>query len=454
MLLLVLGQVACGKKVGTNIPFTAQFSFSNNECTAPCKIIFTNESTGASTYFWDFGNGNKSTLEEPGEVEFVNPGQYQVSLEVRNENWEKQTITKQITIAGNSLDQDFITGMDLSYQPLMDESSIVFKDESENPINNFYQYVADNGVNLVRVRLFHSPDPNTKVVSKGSLNHVLDICQKVKETGNKILLDFHYSDTWADPGKQFVPSAWDGLPIGQVKDSVYAYTKFVLERMYAQNTLPEMIQIGNEINSGMLWDYGKVWGDFDDNWENLAALINAAKQAIEEIESESGKDIQTMIHRAGINDAHWFFDKLFEAEVDFDIIGLSYYSWWHGKDITEIENALQNLATKYNKPIVIAETMYPFTLEWNDLTNNVFGDASNLIDGFDASPEGQKAFYEKLILILKNLPNDLGRGFIYWAPDYVAFNGNQSPDGSAFENLCTFDFDNIALPVMAVFRDN
>jgi arabinogalactan endo-1,4-beta-galactosidase len=445
---------SCNKEGNTDLQLLAQFSVSNNNCVAPCKVSFTNESEGASTYFWDFGNGKKSTLENPAEVEYTSEGQYEVTLEVRDKDWEKQVITKQITIAGNTPELDFITGMDLSYQPLMDENSIVFKDESGTPISNFYQYAHDNGVNLVRVRLFHTPDPSDKVVSKGRLQNVLDICRKVKETGNNILLDFHYSDTWADPGSQHIPSAWLGKPFGELKDSVYAYTKFVLEQMQQQNTLPEIIQIGNEINSGMLWDQGKVWGDFDDNWENLVALINASKQAIEEIETESGKDIQTMIHRAGINDAQWFYDKLFGAGADFDIIGLSYYSWWHGKDIVEIENSLQSIANLYNKPIVIAETMYPFTLQWNDWTDNVFGDAANLVEGYDATPEGQKAFYENLVQILKNLPNNLGKGFIYWAPDYVAFDGNQSNEGSAFENLCTFDFDNKALPVMAVFRNN
>lgn len=429
----------------------AKFRVEGNGCAAPCEVRFFNESSNAATYEWDFGNGQKSTEENPVII-FEEAGEYSVTLKATNANGNFQTASQGVNIEAEAVDLGFITGMDLSYQSFLDDHQTQFLDESGNVINDFFQYVKNNGVNLVRLRLFHSPLFTDQVVYSSRLSEVLDLCQRVKASGNNILLDFHYSDTWADPGKQFVPAAWDGKPFVEVRDSVYAYTKYVLEKLHAQNTLPEIIQIGNEINSGMLWDYGRVWDQFDNNWGSLVALFDAANQAISEIENTSGKHIQTMIHFAGINNATYFFDKLVEHNVTFDLIGLSFYTWWHGKDLTEIENSLQTIAQKYNKPILIVETSYPFTLEWNDWTDNVFGSSDHLASGYPATPQGQKAFFENLVNILKSLPNDTGKGFVWWAPDYVAFNGNQSTEGSAFENLCTFDFDNKALPVMEVFR--
>lgn len=430
----------------------AQFSYTSDNCDVPCEIQFTNESINAQSFHWTFGDGAESQEENPVHI-YQALGNFEVTLQVNNEDGEK-SVSNTIVVGLENPELDFITGMDLSYQSFLANYPVDFKQEDGSPVNDVFQYVKDNGVNLVRLRLFHKPDNGDEVVYNSRLSEVLKLAQRVKSSGNNFLLDIHYSDTWADPNNQTVPAAWQGKPFEEVKDSVYAYTKFVLEQLQQQNTLPEIIQIGNEINSGMLWDYGKVWNEFDDNWGNLVALINSAQQAIGEIAQDAGKEIQTMIHIAGITDAHYFFDELIANGATFDIIGLSYYPWWHGNDLNAIEASLQNISIKYNKSIVIAETMYPFTLDWNDWTNNVMGSEDQLVDGFAASPQGQKEFYEALTTILKNLPNGTGKGFIWWAPDYVAFNGNQSNDGSAFENLCTFDFENKALPVMGVFREN
>ncbi len=454
ILFLLFSSGACDQQENPTDTFVfAKFRVEGDGCVAPCQVQFFNESTNATSFEWDFGNGTNSTIENP-LITFLEHGEFMVSLTASNSNGNAKTATQLITIDNDVTDLDFITGMDLSYQPFLDNYQTQFRDENGQLINDFWGYVKENGVNLVRLRLFHTPDNSDEVVNSSRLQDILTLCEKVKATGNNILLDFHYSDTWADPGKQFVPAAWEGKSFEEIRDSVYAYTKFVLGQLHAQNTLPEIVQIGNEINSGMLWNYGKVWGQFDHNWGNLVSLIDAAKQAITEIESTSGKNIQKMIHIAGINDATYFFDKLVDQGATFDLIGLSFYPWWHGQDLTEIENSLNTISEKYNKPILIAETSYPFTLEWNDWTNNVLGSEENLVDGYPASPEGQKAFYEHLANMLKNLPNNSGKGFIWWAPDYVAFNGNQSSEGSAFENLCTFDFAHKALPVMEVFRNN
>ncbi len=430
-------------------PITVDFTINNNNCVAPCTISFTNSSENAFTNSWNFGDNTNSGEENPEHV-YQFPGEYTATLTARNEEGDEASVSKQVTI---EQEFEFITGMDLSYQSFLEPFNVKYYQENGDVIDNLFQYVQDNGVNLIRIRLFHTPDENNPVIVGSSLANVMDLCKKIKTSNNKILLDIHYSDTWADPGHQTLPVAWQGISFENLQDSVYQYTKSILEQLHAQNTLPEMVQIGNETNSGFLWDHGKVWNEFANNWGNLAKLLNSANQAILEVESQAEENIQTLIHFAGVVNAKGFFEKLGEHFTDFDIIGLSHYHLYHSKDLQEVQSALNDLAITSNKPILITETSYPWTLQWNDWTHNVVGLEDQLINGYLANPEDQKAFYEKMVEILKNIPNDKGIGFVWWAPDMVAFNGPQSNEGSSRENLTTFDFDNKVLPVMDVFRD-
>ena len=351
-------------------------------------------------------------------------------------------------------DSTFFTGMDLSYQPFLENYDFDYKDENGVVIDNLLQWVKDNGVNLIRVRLFHTPDPSNLIHSASSLEEVIILCKKIKATGNNIFLDIHYSDKWADPGQQTVPAAWEGLSNEILQDSVYNYTKYVLSSMKNQDVLPEIVQIGNETNSGFLWDQGKLWIGDDDNWPAYTILVKSAMDAVAEVETENSVDIKTMIHVAGAKNADYFFQKLEEYQVSWDIIGLSHYHNWHTQDLDALQQGLNELAAKYKKPIMIVETRYPFTLGWNDWTHNSVGIEDQLIQGFPATPEGQKAYFDNFVKILKNVPNKNGVGFIWWAPDMVAFDGPESTNGSSMENLSTWDFENRALPVFEVFKQN
>ncbi|MCB0845472.1 MAG: glycosyl hydrolase 53 family protein [Bacteroidetes bacterium] len=352
------------------------------------------------------------------------------------------------------LQLDFITGMDLSYQPLMEALDVPYYDQNADKITDMVDFVQANGVNLVRLRLFHSPDLNDSILGFSNLERVLAYGERIVQSGNKILLDIHYSDTWADPGTQKLPAAWSGLSFQQVNDSVYQYTLRILQAFQQKNALPYMVQIGNETNSGFLWDHGRVWGAFESNWPNYAALIKSGINAVEKIETESGKEIYTMLHVAGVVNQNTFFQRIDQEGVEYDLIGLSHYHLHHTRDLNQLQSALNQLADAYQKPIIIVETNYPWTLDWNDWTHNGVGEQGQLITGYPASPEGQKAYTEKLIEILEAVPDNLGAGFVWWAPDLVAYDGEESTNGSAFENLTVFDFDNRALPVMDVFRDH
>jgi len=266
-----------------------------------------------------------------------------------------------------------------------------------------------------------------------------------------LLLDIHYSDTWADPANQTLPQAWQGLSFELLKDTVYQYTKKVISTLKNQNTLPAIIQIGNETNAGFLWNQGRVGGNYDDNWPRYADLVEEAIRGINEID-ENDK-IQVMFHVSGHEIAYWFFNHLNAQDVDYDIIGISYYSIWHGTELNLLQSRLNNLALSFGKKILIAETAYPWTLEWNDWTNNIYGLDEQLISGYPATPDGQKEYLLKLNEIIRNIPNNKGAGWCWWAPDWVAYKGSEATDGSVWENCTWFDFDIEALPIINALND-
>ncbi len=341
-------------------------------------------------------------------------------------------------------DSTYYSGMDLSFQPEIEEAQTAYYDDNGDQIQ-LLPYFKSKGVNLVRLRLWHTP-----ANGHSGLTEVLNYAKRISEQGMKLLLDMHYSDTWADPAHQTIPAAWDGLTFDQINDSVYAYTKQVVQKLAGQGTLPAIIQIGNETNAGFLWDFGKVGGTFNNNWSGYATLVNSAIQAIKE--NPDTAKVKIMLQFSGFNGAEWFFDNVQAKNIDFDIIGLSYYSIWHGTDITTVQNEITSIANRYSKKIMIVETGYPWTLSWNDWTNNTYGLDNQLIPDFPATPEGQKAYLIKINQIMKNLPARKGIGFCYWAPDWVAFKGNQSETGSSWENVAIFDFDNKVLPVIEAFK--
>jgi arabinogalactan endo-1,4-beta-galactosidase len=347
----------------------------------------------------------------------------------------------------------FYTGMDLSYQSYLESYDVVYRDSEGNAIDDLFGFVKDNGVDLVRVRLFYDPDPADQVVYHSNLNKVKELCAKIASPGNKILLDFHYSDFWADPGKQITPQAWQGLGIDAVSDSVYAYTRRVLVTLNGQNTLPYMVQIGNETNPGFLWDYGSIGSNYE-NKDGFVMLVNRAQDAIDEIEAITGETIYSMVHYAGVLNADSYFTNVFEGQGRFDIIGLSHYFLWHSKDLEAVETALHDIAANQEKPLMIVETFYPWTLDWNDWTHNWVGEEGQLIPGYPATPAGQSEYFERMVEMVYQVPGGMGLGIIWWAPDLVAFDGPQSANGSFMENLTTFDFDNKGLPVFDVFRNN
>lgn len=323
-----------------------------------------------------------------------------------------------------------VSALDLSFYPEVAYEGMRFRDSNAAAID-LLDFIKSQGVNTVRLRLWHSP---TKRGS--SLAQVDSLAQILKQKGLKVWLCLHYSDTWADPGHQETPIAWQGLDYSILKDSLRAYTAKVMQRIS-----PDIVQIGNEINPGFLHPFGRI-SDNAPQFKELLAI------AIEEVRSQDST-CKVMLHYAGVNNATWFFNQM--TDIDFDIMGLSYYPLWHGKDLLEIENSLISLAQDFPHDLLIAETAYPFTLGWNDWTNNVVGwDEHLILPDYPASAQGQKDFLmhiRQLVLHQEQLI-----GFAYWGAEMVAFQGDTASNGSSWENQALFDFDNKALPAWEAFR--
>jgi beta-galactosidase len=210
----------------------------------------------------------------------------------------------------------------------------------------------EHGFNYIRLRIFDHPE-----IAKGGyspkkgfcdLAHTMQMAKRIKVAGMKFLLDFHYSDTWADPQRQNIPVAWENLDFNTLKDSVYTYTKNVMQALKDQGTVPDMVQIGNEINHGILWPVGEI-----NNLDSLATFVYEGIKAVKEV----NPDVIVMLHIAlgGQNDeARFFIDNMLKRKVPFDVIGLSYYPKWHGT-LGDLKNNMTDLAKRYKKYVMVAE---------------------------------------------------------------------------------------------------
>lgn len=337
-----------------------------------------------------------------------------------------------------------IRGVDISFLKQIEDNNGVYK---QNGVTKDALTIFKNhGVNYVRLRLWNNPPDGFS-----NLASTILLAKRVKQNGMKLLLDFHYSDSWADPSKQTKPALWNGISFTALEDSIYTYTKNILLTMKQESVLPDIVQIGNEITNGMLWNEGNVGGTFDTpaQWNNFTSLLNKGLLAVQEINS-SGASIRTMIHidRGGDSTgSKWFFDNLQKFNVQYDYIGLSFYPWWHGS-FAELNANLSMLSTRYQKEIIIAETAYPWTLGWNDNMNNIVGQSSQVLAGYPATVDGQTGFLNAIKSSLAGVPNQRGLGYFYWEPDYIS----TSVFGSSWENLALFDFTGEVLSSIHTFE--
>ena len=333
----------------------------------------------------------------------------------------------------------FINGVDLSMLKQVEESGGLFY-ENGNQIDPV-QIFKEKGINTVRIKIWHTPTLNYN-----NLESVLEIASKVSDIGLDLLLDFHYSDTWADPSHQTKPSAWEDLNFEILCDSIKQYSQYVITRLKNQNTLPKYVQIGNETDCGLLWPDGYVCGESNNDiqWNKLRNLFMHAIEGINgALDIEDTLKIISHVSSGG----NWFFNNLITQDVNIDILGISYYPMWHGT-LTDLSQNINDLGYQFQKPVLIVETAYPFTLGWNDNTHNILGLETQLLEEYEASEEGQFSFLNDLIMVVDD--NDYGLGICYWAPDWISTN----QFGSPWENQALFDFDGEMLDALSVFDNS
>lgn len=315
----------------------------------------------------------------------------------------------------------YAVGADVSFLRQAEQRGTVFKDKGQAKPG--LQIFKDHGYNWIRLRLFHTPTqlPN-------DLPYTIALAQDAKKLGFKFLLDFHYSDTWADPGKQFLPKAWEGKSHAELVQAVFEYTRDTLARFGEAGVMPDMVQPGNEVSVGMLWPDGKLPA----NWDNFAELLKAGIRGVEAVRS-AGAHPLVMVHiDKGANQkaTKYFFDRLNTYGIKFDVIGQSYYPWWHGT-IDELRENLAFMATEYQKDIVVVEAAY----NWRP------AEYRNKEAPFPETPEGQRQFLDEVNRAVRAAPHDRGKGVFWWEPAV--------PPGRNSRGM--FDTEGNALPVMTVF---
>ncbi len=273
-------------------------------------------------------------------------------ITVAPENMAKITIDKNYELKGEAAKNravDKMLGADISFLPELEDQGIKFSENGveKDPI----LILKDHGFNYVRLRIFNDPATDSGYSPKKGfcdLKNTKKMAKRVKAAGMKLLLDFHYSDYWADPGKQYKPSAWKGLAFNELKKELYTYTKMVMQELKDQGTTPDMVQIGNEINHGIVWPEGSVA-----NPDGLAQLLNAGTAAVKSVDP----NVVMMLHIALGGQNHEsvnFIDQMLARNVHFDVIGESYYPKWHGT-LDDLRDNLNNLVQRYQKDVIVVE---------------------------------------------------------------------------------------------------
>ena len=334
-----------------------------------------------------------------------------------------------------------IVGHDLSFAVQERAAGAVYTDNGRVALPE--RILAAHGAGYVRLRLWVNPP-----AGYSDLRSVLTMARRAKAAGMRLLLDPHYSDFWADPQKQPVPAAWAGQDLPTLARTVRAYTRDVLDALAAQGTPVDMLQLGNEIRNGMLWPVGQLDWTAGTGWDALGTLLRSAAAGARDARGATPK---LMVHfdQGGDNAfSRVFYDHVVAQRVPFDVIGLSYYPFWHGT-LSQLRANAGDLATRYDKDVAIVETQYGWTMDNGDQLGNFLWQKSQLVPGYPATPQGQLGFLSDLLSIVAAIPGGHGAGVFYWQPEWIPGVGWAPGEGTPNDNLTLFDFTGRALPSIA-----
>ncbi len=276
-----------------------------------------------------------------------------------------------------------------------------------------------SGVNLFRLRLFVSP--NGQDVQVNDLEYTVRLAIRVKASGAAFMLDLHFSDTWADPGHQLIPASWPAQPFDSLELQVESYVRDVMARLRREGVLPAFVQVGNEVDTGMLWPMGHVGGpdDVPAQWERFTRLLKAGVRGVR-AGSVVGDSLRVVLHYSQGGDAigtQWFFDHIAAAGVEYDVIGFSYYPWWHGS-LANLEANLRQAESRFGRDLMVVETSYPWRSGgWEGFATN----RGPMV--WATTPAGQGQFVRDLRAVMARVPNRHGIGIVWWYPEAVVVPG-------------------------------
>ena len=321
----------------------------------------------------------------------------------------------------------FVKGMDLSTLLEMERCGAKYYDHGQEM--DILDIMKKYDVDTIRLRLWNDPKSESGEpygAGNNDLAETIAIGKRVTDAGLGVLLNFHYSDFWADPGKQIKPKAWASYGVEELEKAVYDFTKDSLQKVLDAGVNVTMIQVGNELSNGLLWPEGQL-----PNYDNVAKFVSAGIRACREVKA----DIPLMIHLDnGGNNALYrdWFDHYMERGEDFDYIGLSYYPFWHGT-LHMLEDNMNDIAVRYGKELIVAEVSMGHTME--DYKNY-----EKLTDserkGYATKPElaakveypmtvqGQADFTEDFLIRVANVADNKGAGFFWWEAAWIPVPGS------------------------------
>ena len=311
----------------------------------------------------------------------------------------------------------YIKGMDISSYPEVMDKGFSYFDYDGKKVD-LLDFAVEQGINYGRLRLWNEPKEVPESGGYCDLEYTKQMAKELTDRGMKFMLDFHYSDWWADPGQQTIPKAWKDLSDNELVQAVYDFTREVLEELEANDTYPDSVQIGNEIRCGMMWPAGRI-----SNWPMLARLINAGIRAVRDTQKERKTQVVIHLDQGGryYYLEEWFDTAIAHGVTDFDVIGLSYYPFWHGT-FHDIKNSMEKLVDRYKKPIMLTEIAHAYRRS----AGSLFGEQQEKNAGFPANPKAQRKVLELIMSIVANVKDGMGMGVFYWEP----FSRSEEDDGS------------------------
>jgi len=334
-----------------------------------------------------------------------------------------------------------LVGADISALATIEQAGGVFRDGGQP--GDAIAILRAHGARAFRLRLFVNPNDSDVVVN--DLPYTARMAARVKAAGAQLLLDFHYSDTWADPGHQTTPAAWASLPLDSLELEVERYTDSVIATLKRAGTLPDIVQVGNEIDDGMLWPLGELYVPNADTlaaWQAFTGLLKAGIRGVRDALAP-GDTVRIMLHYSQGGSAagtQWFFDHMNAYGVPYDLIGLSYYPFWHGT-LAALTANLQATALRYGKDIMVVETSYPWRAGgWESMVNDAVAMA------WPATPQGQAQFVTDLVAAVAATPGGHGAGVFWWYPEAIQVPGLFVWGGGS---LALFDSTGTVLPAAA-----